>query len=66
MVFVFRISEGRLFHNLRLPVFLINARSLLPRIDKLSLLSHVQPLEFIVVTKIWSNDEIANDFIVIM
>ena len=43
----------------RLPSFLlINARSLLPKIDELSLLLSIHPIEFIAVTETWLNDTV--------
>ena len=43
--------------------FLINARSLLPKIDELSLLLSIYPLEFIAVTETWLTDTIPDQVI---
>lgn len=48
----------------RLPSFLlINARSLLPKIDELALLLQIQPLEFVTITETWLNDEVLDQLI---
>ena len=50
----------------RLPSFLlINARSLLPKIDELSLLLSIHPIEFIAVTETWLNDTVPEQLIYI-
>ena len=50
----------------RLPSFLlINARSLLPKIDELSLLLSIHPIEFIAGTETWLNDTVPEQLIYI-
>ena len=50
----------------RLPSFLlINARSLLPKIDELSLLLSIHPIEFIAVTETWLKDTVPEQLIYI-
>ena len=50
----------------RLPSFLlINARSLLPKIDELSLLISIHSIEFIAVTETWLNDTVPDQLIYI-
>ena len=50
----------------RLPSFLlINARSLLPKIDELSLLLSIYSIEFIAVTETWLKDTVPEQLIYI-
>ena len=45
--------------------YLINARSLLPKVDELTVLLNIHPVEFVAITETWLNDEVINQLIFI-
>ena len=59
-------NQSRAKLTLKLPSFyLINARSLLPKMDELSLLLNTHPLEVVAITESWLTNDIIDEMVLI-